>query len=177
LAAEGGVGRRERHRAEEGLEDREGKLRVTFAGDFSKFSDFSRGLPSISASVESRNQTLTPANPAKAAKVEPEQAPNSEQQVTSFEPKPAAGYETLARSGLVARIRAAWPWLAEYRPDLYQAIKDADDTVTALTPEVAGYPEALARLVRALGAADQAWVTRSAVTHVGKLGVEVPSNA
>jgi hypothetical protein len=35
-------------------------------------------------------------------------------------------YETLARSGLVARVRAAWPWLAEHRPDLSRAICDAD---------------------------------------------------
>lgn len=27
---------------------------------------------------------------------------------------------------LVARVRAAWPWLAEHRPDLYRRICDAD---------------------------------------------------
>jgi hypothetical protein len=36
-------------------------------------------------------------------------------------------YEALARSALVARVRAAWPWLAEHRPDFYEAVKAADD--------------------------------------------------
>lgn len=36
------------------------------------------------------------------------------------------GRETLARSPLVARVRAAWPWIAEHRSDLFRAISDAD---------------------------------------------------
>jgi hypothetical protein len=36
-------------------------------------------------------------------------------------------YETIATSPLVARVRAAWPWLAEHRPDLYQAVRHADE--------------------------------------------------
>jgi hypothetical protein len=38
-----------------------------------------------------------------------------------------AQYEALATSPLVARVRAAWPWLGEHRPDLYEAVRDADD--------------------------------------------------
>jgi hypothetical protein len=43
-------------------------------------------------------------------------------------------YADLARSPLVARVRAAWPWIAEHRPDLFRRICDADyaDDVTAL---------------------------------------------
>lgn len=40
--------------------------------------------------------------------------------------EPSPDYTSLAHSGLVARIRAAWPWLAEHRPDLYRRICDAD---------------------------------------------------
>lgn len=35
-------------------------------------------------------------------------------------------YATLTSSPLVARVRAAWPWIAEHRPDLFRRICDAD---------------------------------------------------
>jgi hypothetical protein len=35
-------------------------------------------------------------------------------------------YPELAISSLAARVRAAWPWIGEHRPDFFRAISDAD---------------------------------------------------
>jgi hypothetical protein len=48
----------------------------------------------------------------------------------------------------VARVHAAWPWLAEHRADLYQAILDADEAGD------------LERLRRAMEAASSAYEAR-----------------
>ena len=70
-------------------------------------------------------------------------------------------YQELAASGLVARIRIAWPWLAEHRPDLYQAVIDADEQVATLEPASPGYPEALTRLEMAMEMASAVWEQRT----------------
>jgi hypothetical protein len=41
-----------------------------------------------------------------------------------------AAYRELAFSELSDRVRAAWPWLAKHRPDLYQAVRDAHEATT-----------------------------------------------
>lgn len=51
---------------------------------------------------------------------------------------------------LVARVQAAWPWIAEHRPDLYRTICDAD------------YAGDADRLRAAMEEASKAWANRSA---------------
>lgn len=75
--------------------------------------------------------------------------------------RPAETYENLATSPLVARIQIARPWIAENRPDLYQAIRDADDVVAAIEPDSPGYGEALDRLRQAMEGAGRAWKQRT----------------
>lgn len=79
--------------------------------------------------------------------------------------KGVADYATLARSGLVARVRAAWPWLGENRADLYAQIQDADEAVprdAMGNPDAAaaGYADAVERLREAMEAASRAYADR-----------------